>query len=157
MSDGGGSDLRRGLGALEIFQKRVHDALSTFESSPGASPNIARHAIGRASFSGANVPFTEAHILYVQYKQVHERLTRLSKSLGLHIEALRLAVKAADTDYDDVDEEVRRRFWEIQSHLHQEYQQAAKTRQVGAPDAGYGGADKAHAGRSGNSSTEGEY
>lgn len=124
MSDGGGSDLRRGLEALKIFQKRVKSALETFDGSPGASSSIAQHAIGRASFSGTGIPFSEAADLHGQYERVHERLTNLSKSLGLHIEALRIAVQAADAGYDNVEEELRERFWAIQSQLDKDHQQA---------------------------------
>lgn len=124
MSDGGGSDLRRGLEALKIFQKRVNDALKTFDDSPGASSSIARHAINRASFSGLETPFAEAADLHGQYQRVHERLMTLSTSLSLHIEALGLAVHAADVGYDNVEEEVRQRFWAIQSQLDQDHQKA---------------------------------
>ncbi|MFF4843862.1 hypothetical protein [Streptomyces collinus] len=137
MSDAGGADLRRGLGALKLFQKRVKDALSTFENSPGSSSSIAEHAIGRPSFSGTNADFGEAGELHWQYERVHERLTSLSNSLSLHIEALRLAVHAADVGYDDVDDEVRRRFWEIQTRLNEEHQQAATQPKTDKPDTGH--------------------
>ncbi|MCS0605972.1 hypothetical protein NX794_32910 [Streptomyces sp. LP11] len=124
MSNGGGSDLRRGLEALKIFQKRVNDALKTFDDSPGASSSIAQHAISRASFSGTGVAFSEAADLHGQYERVHERLTHLSQSLGMQIEALGIAVKAADVGFDNVEEGVRQRFWAIQSQLDREYKKA---------------------------------
>jgi hypothetical protein len=147
VSDGGGSDLRRGLEALQIFRKKVNDALKTFDDSPGASPNIAEHAIKRASFSGTEIPFSEAADLHGQYERVHERLTYLSKSLGLHIEALKIAVQAADAGYDNVEEEVRQRFWAIQSHLDQEHQKALAHEHT----------HKSNAGPKTNRSTEGGY
>ncbi|MEU5536534.1 hypothetical protein [Streptomyces sp. NPDC020362] len=147
MSDGGGSDLRRGLEALKIFQKRVNNALRTFDGSPGAPSSIAQHAIGRPSFSGTEVPFHEAADLHGQYERVHERLTYLSKSLGLHIEALKIAVRAADGDYDNVEEEVRERFWAIQSQLDQDHQQAVAKEQ----------AQKSKPAPKANKSTEGGY
>ncbi|WEO94936.1 hypothetical protein A6P39_013445 [Streptomyces sp. FXJ1.172] len=124
MSDSGGSDLRRGLEALKIFQKRVNDALRKFDESPGASSRIAQHAIDRASFSGGAIKFAEADQLHGQYKRVHDRLQALSRSLGLHIEALGLAVQAADVGFDNVEEEVRQRFWAIHAQLDQDHQKA---------------------------------
>ncbi|MEV5875504.1 hypothetical protein AB0L75_14975 [Streptomyces sp. NPDC052101] len=147
MSDGGGSDLRRGLEALKIFQKRVNNALSTFDGSPGASSTIAQHAIGRASFSGTEIQFNEAADLHGRYQHVHDRLIHLSKSLGLHIEALNLAVQAADVGYDNVEEEVRERFWAIQSELDKEHQQAEAKEQ----------AHKSNPAPKTNKSTEGDY
>jgi hypothetical protein len=136
VSGGGGSDLRRGLEALQIFRKKVSDALANFDESPGAPARIAQHAINRTSFSGTEIPFSEAADLHGQYERVHERLTYLSKSLGLHIEALRIAVQAADAGYDNVEEEVRRRFWAIQSHLDQEHQKALEQEQTHRSKAG---------------------
>lgn len=133
MSDGGGSDLRRGLEALKIFQKRVNDALSKFDESPGSSSSIARHAIDRASFSGGVIKFNEADALHGQYTRVHDRLKSLSGSLSLHIEALGIAVKAADAGFDNVEEEVRQRFWAIQTQLNREHQQAKVDKQAGKP------------------------
>ncbi|WBO63472.1 hypothetical protein [Streptomyces camelliae] len=130
MSGGGGSDLRRGLEALKIFQKRVNDALRKFDDSPGSSSSIAQHAISRASFSGTQIPFSEAADLHGQYERVHARLTNLSQSLSLHIEALKLAVQAADAGYDNVEEDVRQRFWAIQTQLNREHQQAVADEQT---------------------------
>ena len=38
--------------------------------------------------------------------------------------ALKLAVRAADAGYDNVEEEIRQRFWAIHAQLDQEHQQA---------------------------------
>ena len=126
MSDGGGSSLRRGVDALSKFKDDVDKALQKFEDSPGSPSKLAHHALSRASFSGTQVPFDEAHDLHAQYEHVHERLTHLSKTLSLQIEALTLAAHASDVTYDGSEDEVRRRFWEIKSQLDEEHQQATQ-------------------------------
>ncbi|MGW0885150.1 hypothetical protein [Streptomyces sp. NPDC002671] len=124
MGDGGRSDLRRGVEALSKFKEDVDKALTKFDESPGSASKIAHHALSRTSFSGTQIPFGEAHDLHSQYEHVHERLVYLSKTLGLHIEALTLAAHATDATYDLTEDEVRRRFWKIKSQLDEEYQKA---------------------------------
>ncbi|MEU6221386.1 hypothetical protein ABZ845_28395 [Streptomyces sp. NPDC047022] len=117
-------DLRRGLEALKTFKSQVEDVLSTFEGSPGSSSKVADHTIARASFSGAGA-FAEAAGLHTAYERAHAQVTSLSQTLGLQIEALQIAVHGADIGFDNLDEELRRRFYEIGSELKQH---ADKTR-----------------------------
>ncbi|WP_330460158.1 hypothetical protein OIB37_26775 [Streptomyces sp. NBC_00820] len=126
MGDGGGSDVRRGVDALSAFKDQIDKALGDFEGSPGSPSKIEEQALGRTSFGGVNAQFDEAGNLHTQYEHVHERLIHLSKTLGLHIEALKLATHAADVTYDGTEDEVRRRFWQIQHQLDDDYQQAVK-------------------------------
>ncbi|GGW81464.1 hypothetical protein GCM10010503_68540 [Streptomyces lucensis JCM 4490] len=124
MGDGGRSDLRRGVEVLSQFKNDVDKALRKFEQSPGSSSKLADHALSRASFSGSQVPFSEAQDLHLQYEHVHERLMHLSKTLALQIEAMTLAAHSADATYDGSEDEVRRRFWKIKNHLDDEYAKA---------------------------------
>jgi hypothetical protein len=55
--------------------------------------------------------------LYEQYNAVHERLTTLSKTLHLQIEAIGIAVQGAHQGFENLEEEQRRRFWEIQMEI----------------------------------------
>ncbi|MEU2224706.1 MULTISPECIES: hypothetical protein [unclassified Streptomyces] len=126
MADGGGSGMRRGIDALGKFKKKVDDALKAFEGAPGGPSRLAAHTLSAGSFSGSNIAFHEATELHGKYEQVHERLTSLSKNLGLQIEALTLAAHAADVTYDGTDDEVHRRFWAIRSHLDQEHHEATQ-------------------------------
>ncbi|MFF8732876.1 hypothetical protein ACF073_41410 [Streptomyces sp. NPDC015171] len=126
MSGGSGSGMRRGIDALSKFKKKVDDALKAFEGAPGSPSRLAEHKLSAGSFSGSNIHFSEAADLHSNYELVHERLTSLSKNLGMQIEALTLATRAADVTYDGTEEEVRRRFWEIRTHLDEEHQKAAR-------------------------------
>lgn len=111
--------------ALTTFKKRVDGVLSNFEGSPGSATKVGAHTISQASFCGKG-DFGEAKGLHTQYERVHERLTTLSKSLGLQIEALRIAVHGADVGFDNLEEELRHRFWEIQTQVRHEQEQAQR-------------------------------
>ncbi|MFJ8887008.1 hypothetical protein ACIRJR_26885 [Streptomyces sp. NPDC102402] len=116
MTEGKG-DLRKGVGALEKFQKSVNALLADLESSPAGRSKVAAQAVSRSALSGGNASFAEADGLYTQYNRVHESLVSLSKSLGDQIEYLSLGVHAAAVGFDNVDDDTRRRFYEIQADL----------------------------------------
>ncbi|MFG3532932.1 hypothetical protein ACGF8B_40485 [Streptomyces sp. NPDC047917] len=120
----GPGDLRRGVGALEKFQSRVNALLADLEGSAAGKSKIAAQRVSRAALSGQNACFAEADGLYTQYNRVHEALVSLSKSLGDQIEYLSLGVHAAAVGFDNVDDEVRRRFYEIQARLDKEQEKA---------------------------------
>ncbi|MFF2964520.1 hypothetical protein ACFVT1_37845 [Streptomyces sp. NPDC057963] len=124
--DGGGGrgDLRRGVGALEKFRGRVNTLLADLEGSAAGKSKIAAQTVSRAALSGQNACFAEADGLYTQYNRVHEALVSLSKSLGDQIEYLSLGVHAAAVGFDNVDDDVRRRFYEIQVRLDKEHDNA---------------------------------
>lgn len=113
---GGGADLRRGVEALTTFKKRVDTILKSFESSPGSSKHVANHRISRAALGG-HAGFGQADDLFAKYNEVHERLTTLSRSLGLQIEAMGIAVHGADIGFNNLEDDQRRRFYEIQAQI----------------------------------------
>ncbi|MGW0791041.1 hypothetical protein ACWD04_23055 [Streptomyces sp. NPDC002911] len=123
MTEGEG-DLRRGVGALEKFQKSVNTLLADLESSPAGKSKVAAQSVSRTAFSGQNTCFAEADGLYTQYNRVHESLVTLSKSLGDQIEYLNLGVHAAAVGFDNVDDDTRRRFHEIRMDLDEERKRA---------------------------------
>ncbi|MFH8796686.1 hypothetical protein [Streptomyces sp. NPDC017941] len=110
-----GADLKRGLEALKKFRRRIDTLLTEFEGSDGGTSKVRDQKIARASFSGEAAPFPEADGLYSQYDQVHERLTSLSKMLGDQIEAMGIAVHGADVGFDNLEDDLRQRFWAIQT------------------------------------------
>ena len=57
---------------------------------------------------------------------MHERLTSLSKSLAHQIEAMGIAAHGADVGFDNLDEEMRQRFWAIQSATDYDAEQAQR-------------------------------
>lgn len=122
----GPGDLRRGVGALETFKKRVDALLADLAGSAAGKSKVAAQTVSRASLSGPNARFAEADGLYTQYNRVHESLVSLSRSLGDQIEYLSLGVHAAAVGFDNVDDETRRRFHEIQTRMDREREKAAK-------------------------------
>ncbi|MEO3977379.1 hypothetical protein [Streptomyces sp. CAU 1734] len=111
------SDLERGVGALKTFQTRVNALLADLENSAAGNTKVAAQAVPRTSLSGTNAPFAEADGLFSQYNRVHEALVQLSRSLGDQIESLSIGVHAADVGFDNVEEDVRRRYAEIQARI----------------------------------------
>ncbi|MFI6349912.1 hypothetical protein [Streptomyces sp. NPDC050560] len=99
--------------------------LSTFEESPGSASKVGHHTIPRSAFSGAGA-FPEAEGLYTQYHRVHERLTSLSKMLADQIEAMSIATRGADIGYDNLDDDERRRFHEIQTRINREHDKSLR-------------------------------
>ncbi|KPC83780.1 MULTISPECIES: hypothetical protein [Streptomyces] len=127
MGEGKG-DLRKGVGALEKFQKSVNALLADLESSAAGKSKVAAQSVSRTAFSGQNTCFAEADGLFTQYNRVHESLVTLSRSLGDQIEYLNLGVHAAAVGFDNVDDDTRRRFHEIQTRLYKEQERAQEER-----------------------------
>ncbi|UXY30291.1 hypothetical protein [Streptomyces sp. HUAS TT20] len=121
--DAGGSGLKRGLEALKTFKKRVDTLLTDLEGSPGSYTKVAAHTLSAASLCGKG-EFAEATGLHREYERVHERITSLSKSLALQIEAMQIAVHGADVGYDKLEDDLRRRFHEIRTEINEEQAEA---------------------------------
>lgn len=114
---GGAADVRRGVMALSTFKKRVDDLLKTFEESAGGATKVGSHSLPESAFgSGA---FPEGKQLHLEYERVHERITALSKSLGLQLEAMQIAVHGVDVTFDNLEEEQRLRFHEIRTEVNE--------------------------------------
>ncbi len=118
---------------LSTFQKRVTTLLAEFEGSAGSTTKVAAQKIPRASLRSESSCFAEADDLFDQYERVHERLVSLTKTLGLQIEAIEIAVKGAKNGFSNLEEDLRHRFWEIQTELQQE-QDTAQREKDGRPD-----------------------
>ncbi|MEU1281945.1 hypothetical protein [Streptomyces sp. NPDC005805] len=110
------ADLSKGVDALIKFRGEVDKALADLESSAGGKAKVAAERVSRGSF-GTGMPFAEADGFFTEYARVHQALVGLSKSLGDQIELLTIGVHAADVGYNNIDEEKRRRFHEIQARL----------------------------------------
>lgn len=133
----GGSDLERGVGALQRFQQRVIQLLGDLEEGAAGKTKVAAQTVPRGSFSDSSMTFHEADEFFRQYNRVHSELVSLSKSLGDQIQMLRIAVHGAEVGFDNLEEDMRRRFHSIQTRVLQE-QQAQQEKQ-----------DKAHGEKSG--------
>lgn len=125
------SDLKRGAEALKTFKKRVDAILDAFEGSPGGAKHVAQQDVPHAAFKGTG-HFPEADGLFTAYQGVHERLTTLSKSLGLQIEAMGIAVHGADIGFDNLEDDLRRRFHELQTQIEQNNEKPGPRKDEGA-------------------------
>ncbi|MFF4591309.1 hypothetical protein [Streptomyces sp. NPDC001388] len=137
---GGAADVRRGLMALSTFKKRVDDLLTAFEGSAGGSSKVAAHRLTESAFGTGNFP--EAKALHLEYERVHERITTLSKSLGLQLEAMQIAVHGVDVTFDNLDDDLRYRFHEIRSEVNQDrdemlHEEIKRDNDADHTDAGY--------------------
>ncbi|MET9392339.1 DUF2563 family protein [Streptomyces sp. NPDC006624] len=121
------ADLEASNEALRKFVSQVDGVLRTLEESAGNPKRVGAQTIKASSLSSGRADaFPEARSLYTQYNSVHEQLTTLSKTLHLHIEAIGIAVKGAAHGYENLDDEQRRRFWEIRSEIKQIEQRASR-------------------------------
>ncbi|WP_336323823.1 hypothetical protein [Streptomyces lavendofoliae] len=118
-------DLERGVGALRKFRSRVDTLLAELEGGAGGSRQVALERVTRGSL-GVGMRFDEADGFHTQYNRVHTALVQLSKSLGDQIELLRIAVHAADVGYDNVEEDERYRFHQIQARLKKDWDAASE-------------------------------
>ena len=143
-ADGGGSapapstkNLKRGAEALKKFKKRVDTILSELEESPASKSKVADQRITRGSLSAGNAAFAEADGLFGEYNRVHTELTTLSQTLSDQIEAMGIAVHGADVGFNNLEEDVRRRFWAIQTRTHERAEQAKRAKE--SPEKGHQG------------------
>jgi hypothetical protein len=112
----GSVDLKRGVDALSSFTKSVDAVLGALDGSPAGRERVAGPTLPRESLAGGSA-FGEAIGLHAQYARAHERVGSLSTAFGLQVEALRIAVHGADVGFDNLEEEARRRFHEIEVEL----------------------------------------
>ncbi|MET8831676.1 hypothetical protein ABZX40_38180 [Streptomyces sp. NPDC004610] len=118
MGGSGAADLEVSGELLKNFVSRVDAVLSDLEGSAGDPAKVRAQTIRQTSLSqGAGGVFIEAEALYSQYNIVHEQLTSLSRTLHLQIEAIGIAVKGASNGFDALEEEQRRRYWEIRAQI----------------------------------------
>jgi hypothetical protein len=103
--------------ALKKFVSRVDAVLRDLEGSAGNPTRVGAQAIRHGALRGGAGTFHEADALYATFNAVHERLTNLSKTLHLQIEAIGIAVLGAKGTFDNLEEDQRRRFWEIQTEI----------------------------------------
>lgn len=127
------SDLKRGAEALKTFKKRVDAILDAFEGSPGGAKHVAQQDVPHSAFKGVGA-FPEADGLFSAYQGVHERLTTLSKSLGLQIEAMGIAVHGADIGFDNLEDELLLRFHSLQTQIEQNNEKPGQSKDEGPKD-----------------------
>ncbi|MEU7569388.1 hypothetical protein AB0A99_25965 [Streptomyces fradiae] len=128
---GGGKDLDVKGVTLQTFKNRVDEILRTLAESPAGHQQIGEQRITAGSYGTG---FSAASDLHSGYDKVRTRLEDLSKMFGETIEALGIAVQAADKGYTGIDVDVKNRFKEIQKR-NQEFYAAEKSKGSGASGA----------------------
>lgn len=121
-------DLQTGVGALKKFRDKVDGVIKDLETGAGGASQLGQNRVTRSSF-GTGIAFAEADGFFTAYEQVHSSLVALSKSLSGQIELLQIGVHAADVGYGNVEEDQRRRFYEIRSRLSEERAEAIQREQ----------------------------
>ncbi|MET9497804.1 hypothetical protein [Streptomyces sp. NPDC006552] len=144
-AEGGGvskaaaADLKVGSEVLTTFKQRVDKILQDFEGSPGSSAKVGDHQISRTAVTSGTGAFVEADVLHLSYEQVHSRITSLSKMLGMQIEAMSIASHGAEVGFANLEEDQRRRFWEIQTKIDHQHRAAEPSKGHGDETQSKGG------------------
>lgn len=112
-------DLKVQAGDLQTFKTRVDNILTELETSAAGKGKMSDQVIPATSFgTGA---LNEAASLSTQYNRVHTLLTTLSQTLSDQIEAIGIAVLGSKNGFDSLEDDVKRRFWEIQTRAQGRY------------------------------------
>ncbi|MCT2594698.1 hypothetical protein LHJ74_33110 [Streptomyces sp. N2-109] len=119
-------DLEVEAESLKTFKTRVDSVLTELETSAASKGKVsAEGGVHRAAFGGN---FNEADALFKQYNRVHTLLTTLSQTLNDQIEAMGIAVLGSKNDFETLDDDQKRRFWEIQARSEERYEDQRQDR-----------------------------
>ncbi|WP_208881553.1 hypothetical protein [Streptomyces armeniacus] len=134
-------DLKVQAGDLQTFKTRVDNIITELETSAAGKGKMSEQVIPRTSFGAGGL--NEADSLSTQYNRVHTLLTTLSQTLRDQIEAMGIAVQGAKNGFDSLEDDVKRRFWEIQTRAHERYEQQKRDQAAlrGEKDAKPAGSD----------------
>ncbi|MEU7317677.1 hypothetical protein [Streptomyces sp. NPDC007083] len=116
-SPNGDGELERRAEALKKLKKRIDAVIAELDTSPAAKHKVSRRRVTRKSLSGESIRYVEADDLFAKYGEVHDTLTLLSSTLRDQIDATGIAIDGADRGFDKLDEDEKRRFWQIQARV----------------------------------------
>ncbi|MEU9165923.1 hypothetical protein AB0D29_37320 [Streptomyces sp. NPDC048424] len=103
---------------LKSYQNLVDGLLTTLNGSDAHHGKFDDTVMAAGTLGKG---FTQAEKLYEAYKTVHSELQKLSKGLGVQIEALGIAIQSAGGGYSEVDEETKRRMGFLAKQAHDQY------------------------------------
>ncbi|MBD3934771.1 hypothetical protein IF129_24810 [Streptomyces chumphonensis] len=128
---GGGtpSDFRRAAESLKDFKKRVDGIIENLEKSAASRTSISANAVVPKASYGTG--FSEAEDLSYEYERIHEHLTALSQTFTDQIDAMGIAVLGADIGFDNLEEDLKRRFWEIRDRAKLRYEEDQTVKEGG--------------------------
>ncbi|MBW1599616.1 hypothetical protein HPT28_21785 [Streptomyces sp. JJ38] len=128
---GGGTsgDFRRAAESLKDFKKRVDAIIENLEKSAASKTNLSTNAVVPKTSYGTG--FSEAEDLSRQYDRIHTHLTTLSQTFSDQIDAMGIAVLGADIGFDNLEEDLKRRFWEIHERTRTRHDASQGARDTG--------------------------
>ncbi|WP_327323894.1 hypothetical protein OG735_16290 [Streptomyces sp. NBC_01210] len=107
------------LSEMDNFKNRVDELLKELNKSPAAHNKVAEDRLTQSNLGGAG--FKEAEFLYASYNLVHDELENLSKVLGLQIESMQLAIRASQTGYSKIDDDIKERMRRLNAEIAEHY------------------------------------
>ena len=110
--------LEVGSVTLQSFRTRIEQLLSELDASPADPKRLADSRVGAEAYGQGFAAATELH---ASYGRVRGRLEALSRTFGDTIESMGIAIQIADRGYADVDEDLKRRFAELQRRARAQY------------------------------------
>ncbi|GAA0459649.1 hypothetical protein [Streptomyces olivaceiscleroticus] len=126
--DASAADIRRARHTLVQFRNRIEDILNSLEKPSGPQHRVSVMELSRSAFSGAGA-FAEADGLHLQFNKVHTHLKTLCTTLNEQIEAMGIALHGANIGFDNLEDDLKRRFWEIQDQAEARYLEQSKEQQ----------------------------
>ncbi|MFD6418340.1 hypothetical protein [Streptomyces sp. NPDC060194] len=108
-----GSGVRRGPDALRAFRRDLDAVLDQLRASAARPAGLAALDLPRRSLSGTATPFAEADGLHGAYAGVHRQLVSAVEQLDARIEAVGIAVHGVDVGFENLELDLRERFWRI--------------------------------------------
>ncbi|MFE7130770.1 hypothetical protein ACFVIM_07925 [Streptomyces sp. NPDC057638] len=115
----GAANLLVELTEMESFKSSVDTLLQDFASSDAHHGKVAEDRLDKASLGGPG--FQEAEFLYASYHVVHQELQNLSKTLGLQIESMKLAIQASQTGYQNIDDDIKAQMQALNTQIAARY------------------------------------
>ncbi|WP_326765858.1 hypothetical protein OG978_15885 [Streptomyces sp. NBC_01591] len=120
ISPGVASELFTELSSFTKFRDRIDGLLRDLKASPADAKKLGEVAIGETQFG--DPAWAEASGLYSSYQNVITELETLSKLLSDSIEGLGIAVLAAHTGYENLDDDIRDRMLAIKRGAEEHYE-----------------------------------
>ncbi|MFG2334519.1 hypothetical protein ACGFMM_33635 [Streptomyces sp. NPDC048604] len=117
------NQLEVGAVTLAGFRARIERLLGELDRS---AANPGRLADSRVAAEAYGRDFAAATELHTSYATVRARLEALSRTFGDTIESMGIAIHIADRGYADVDDDLRRRFAELQRRAREQYAQGGE-------------------------------
>ncbi|MQY16176.1 hypothetical protein SRB5_63720 [Streptomyces sp. RB5] len=117
------SNLKVSYESMGDFRKQVQSALDTLRNSKGAPQVVADQTVEQhALHSGSS--FAEAEGLTAHYTAVQQTLTQMADLVDRLLDALEIAMRGAESGYQNLDEDERRRFHTVNTEVYDRREQA---------------------------------